>query len=94
MDNPVSVNEQEAYEWLLEQRILLDADALESYKIDHLNARMAGLDEVVTDDEFGHALDVDHPGLNTAMEVWWNAKGLSSSPLTFAQIRIKAALEM
>lgn len=94
MNNPVSANEQELYDWLLEQRILLEADALEPDKIVHLNANIAGWDEVVTDNEFGHALAADHAGLNTALEIWWNAKGLSSSPLTFAEIRIKAALEM
>ena len=94
MNNPGLVNEQEPYDWLLEQRILLEADALEHDKIDQLNANIPGWDEVVTDNEFGHALAADHPGLNTALEIWWNAKGLSSSPLTFAEIRIKAALKM
>jgi hypothetical protein len=87
------MNEQELYDWLLAQRILRAVDALDAEKVAYLDTNTPGWNGPVTDDEFAHALAVDHPELNSAFETWWNRSGMSETPLTFGEIRAKAALE-
>jgi len=86
-----SDHEAELYDWHLEQRILFEAGALEPFKVDRLNELAPGWDLAVADNEFDYALDVDHPGLNAALETWWNAGHMPGSSMTLAEIRSHAA---
>lgn len=89
------MTEPALYDWMLAQRILHDAGALDAWKVGELRSFPGSpIDEAPTDDELGHAIYVDHEELNEALETWWNTMQLSSIPLTFAEIRVKAALEM
>ena len=86
-------SEHELYQWLLEQRLLHEAGQLDPAKVKLLDEKVPGWDEPVTDADGAHALSVDHPELNSAFESWWNVKGMPGSPMTFAEIRVKAAME-
>jgi hypothetical protein len=88
------IAEQEANDWFLAQRILAAAGLLETEKVAYLDEKVPGWNTEVADNEFSHALLVDHPELNHALEQYWNAEGMSPSPMTFAQIRAKAMAEM
>lgn len=85
--------ETRLYRWLLEQRLLADVDMLEAWKVRELNKMARGWNTELTNADLGHALAVDDGALNAALEMWWNLNGMSSTPLTFAEIRAKAAFE-
>jgi hypothetical protein len=84
------MTEQEAYEWLLEQRLLNEAGQLEPDKIRNLNAEIPGWDQPVSDQEGGYVINCDNPALHRAFETWWNATGMPGAPLTFQAIRTAA----
>jgi hypothetical protein len=86
--------EQRLFEWLLEQRILHDVGLLEPDKVAYLNEVSPRWDAPLSHDEMGRALAADNPDLNRAFESWWNLNNMSDIPMTFAEIRIKAAMEM
>lgn len=84
------MTEHEAYEWLLEQRLLKEAGHLEPDKIRSLNAEIPGWDQPVSDQEGGYVINCDNPALHRAFETWWNATGMPGAPLTFQAIRAAA----
>lgn len=87
------MTEDELYDWLLAQRILASADALDADKMTRLDEELSEWNKPVEDDELAHAIAVDDPELNAAVETWWNVTGMPSAPLTFSEIRVKAAME-
>lgn len=93
------LTEHELYQWLLTQRILHEAGLLEPDQVALLDTMNDGTELLkwnapLTDEDWGHAMDADHPELNAAFEAWWNATGMSPEPMTFAQIKAKALAEM
>lgn len=89
-----NLTEDELFQWLLEQRLLHDVGVLEPEKVEHLNRRTPEWDAPLTSDEIAMAMTRDNPDLNSAFERWWNLKNMSETPMTFAEIRAKAAREM
>jgi hypothetical protein len=94
-DSRENAMEQECYDWMLAQRILFTVGALDERTVTKLRS-LPGMPhrKIVTSGELSHALFVDHEELNSAFETWWNLCGKSADPLTFAEIRVKAAIEM
>lgn len=85
--------EDELFQWLLTQRLLHDVGLLQPERVEHLNRRTPGWDAPLTSDEVAVAMNRDNPDLNSAFERWWNLNHISDTPLTFAEIRVKAAME-
>lgn len=86
--------EDELFQWLLEQRLRHDVGLLEAEKVERLNQGTPGWDAPLTSDEIAVAMNRDNPDLNSAFESWWNLKNMSETPLTFEEIKAKAAREM
>ncbi|WP_431220099.1 hypothetical protein [Leifsonia xyli] len=86
--------EETLYQWLLAQRILFECGQLEAEKVTYLSQGAPGWNTPVTDSEFTYALAHDHQEMNSAFEIWFNFNGLAPEPLTFEEIRVKAAMEM
>lgn len=85
--------EDELFQWLLTQRLLHDVGLLEPEEVELLNRKTPGWDSPLTSDELAVALNRDNPDLNSAFERWWNLTNMSETPMTFAEIQVKAAME-
>lgn len=87
------LTEHEMFEWLLEQRLLHDVGALTPDKVAQLNESIPGWNPPLLDDEIAVALSSKNTDLHHAFESWWNLNNMSPEPMTYAEIRDKAARE-
>lgn len=82
--------EASLYDWLLAQRILDEAGALEAFKVATLSETMPGWNSKPVDEEIGRALTSNDEELNAALETWWNKLVTPDTPLTLREIRALA----
>lgn len=78
--------EARLYRWQLTQRLLADVDALQPDRRAILDARLPGWNFPLTTEDLDHAVSVVDAELNEALTLWFNAKGLHPTPLTFEDI--------